>query len=143
MAMDNMEIVRRGYEHFAATGAMDPELTAADFVWDMSTFRGWPEQKTYAGLEGARRFLTDWSAAWESWELDLEQLIDADGDRVLAIVSQRGRSRSSGLTVEMRFAQLWTLREGKQVRMEMYADPTEGRRAAGLDTDESSGSEPS
>jgi ketosteroid isomerase-like protein len=143
MTSENVEIVRRGYEHFAATGEFRPEMTDPDFVWDMSTFRGWPEQKAYAGLEGAKQFITAWSAAWEDWQLDIEELIDAGEDHVLAIVRQRGRSKSTGLTVEMYFAQLWTMRDGKQVRMEMYADPAEGRRAAGLDTDESPGSEPS
>jgi ketosteroid isomerase-like protein len=33
----------------------------------------------------------------------------------------------------MRFAQVWTLREGKQVRMQMYADPAEAFEALGLD----------
>ena len=135
MPDDNVEIVRRGYAHFAANGSIDPGVTAEDFVWDMSTFRGWPEQQTYDGREGARQFIADWSGAWEEWELDLEELVDAGDDRVLAIVSQRGRSKSSGLVVEMHFAQLWTMRDGKQVRMQMYADPDEGRRAIGLDTD--------
>ena len=133
MSEENVEIIRRGYEHFAATGEVRPDLTDPEFVWDMSTFRGWPEQKTYAGLEGARQFLTEWTAAWEDWRVDLEELIDAGGDRVLAIVRQRGRSKSTGLSVEMHFAQLWTLRDGKQVRMEMYASPAEAQRATGLD----------
>jgi hypothetical protein len=32
----------------------------------------------------------------------------------------------------MQFAQLWTLGDGKYVRMRMYADLDEARRAAGL-----------
>jgi ketosteroid isomerase-like protein len=128
----SVEVVRRGYEHFAATGDLLAEVVDPSFVWDMSTFRGWPERKTYPGLEGAKEFLADWSAAWEEWELDLEELLDADEGRVLAIVRQRGRSKATGLAVEMHFAQLWTVRDGKQVRMEMYAEAAEGRRAAGL-----------
>jgi hypothetical protein len=32
----------------------------------------------------------------------------------------------------MHFAQLWTLEDGRYVRMEMYAEPGEALRVAGL-----------
>jgi hypothetical protein len=32
----------------------------------------------------------------------------------------------------MRFAQVFTLRDGLETRMEMYADPTEALKAVGL-----------
>ena len=60
MSQENVEIVRRRYEHLAATGEHFTETTALDFVWDMSTFRGWPEQQTYEGAEEARGFLRNW-----------------------------------------------------------------------------------
>jgi ketosteroid isomerase-like protein len=79
----------------------------------------------------AREFLRDWLEAWDDWELAVESLHDG-GDRVVAIVRQRGRSKTTGLPIDMTFAQVFTVREGKQVRMEMYADPSEGLDAAGL-----------
>jgi ketosteroid isomerase-like protein len=48
---------------------------------------------------------------------------------VLAILRQTGRSKATGLPVDMRFAQLWTVRDGKQAYMAMYADPDEAREA--------------
>jgi ketosteroid isomerase-like protein len=132
MSAENVEIVRRGYEYFGSERDFRPGIIHPEFVWDMSTFRGWPEQKTYSGLEGARSFIADWTESWDDWELDVQELLDA-GDRVVAIVKQQARSKATGLTVEMDFAQVWTLRDGKQIRMEMYADPDEGRRTAGLD----------
>ena len=39
---------------------------------------------------------------------------------------------ATGLPVEMHFAQVWTVRDGRQTRMEMYADPDEALRAVGL-----------
>jgi ketosteroid isomerase-like protein len=131
MSAENVATVKRGYDHVIATGELLMEIAHPDFVWDMSTFRGWPEQKTYEGIEGARQFLSDWTSAWEDWQLELKDLIDA-GDEVVAIVHQRGRSRTTGLPVDMDFAQLWTFRDGKQIRMRMYADPDEALRAAGL-----------
>lgn len=51
MSAENVEIVRRGYVHFAETGEPS-ELIGPGFVWDMSTFRNWPERQTYEGIEG-------------------------------------------------------------------------------------------
>jgi ketosteroid isomerase-like protein len=97
----------------------------------MSRFKGWPERKAYLGIEGAREFVSDWSDAWDDWELEVDALIDA-GDEVVAIVRQRGRSKSTGLVVDMEFAQVWSVRDGLQMGMVMYADPAEALDAVGL-----------
>lgn len=131
MSAENVEIVRRGYAHVIATGELLEEIAHPDFVWDMSTFGNWPERQTYDGIEGTREFLADWTSAWEDWRLDVRELLDA-GDEVVAIVHQSGRSKTTGLEVDMHFAQVWTLRDGKQTRMRMYADPDEALRATGL-----------
>ena len=131
MSEENVETVRRGFEHFRRTGEFLEETTAPHYVWDMSTFRGWPEQQTYEGIEGAREFIRTWTDAWEEWELDLEGLYDA-GDKVVAVVRQRGRSKSTQLEVDMTFAQVFTVEGGKVTRMQMYAGPEEGLAAVGL-----------
>jgi ketosteroid isomerase-like protein len=131
MSQENVDAIRRGYAHFQAENDFPEELMHPEFVWDMSTFRGWPERTTYEGLEGAREFMRDWLDAWDDWEIDVEELRDA-GDRVVAIVRQHGRAKSTGLPVDMLLAQVWTVREGKQARMQMYADVGEALRATGL-----------
>ncbi len=129
MSQENLERLGQAFERFLATGNLSGEFTT-DFVWDMSTFRGWPEQQTYEGVEGAGEFMDNWLATWEDWSLEVEGLVDA-GDDVVAVLCQRGRSRTTGLPVDMRFAQVWTFRDGKQARMRMYASAEEGLRAAG------------
>ena len=132
MSEENVEIVAQGYAQFSATGDLVEERTHPDFVWDMSTFSGWPERKTYEGTDGAREFLATWTEPWDDWEVELEELVDAGADQVLAVLRQHGSSKTTGLEVDMHFAQLWTMRDGQYIRMQMYADPAEARRAAGL-----------
>ncbi len=127
----NVEVVRQGYERFAATREFATDLATDDFVWDMSNFHGWPEQQVYEGVAGAAAFLSDWMEAWEDWEFELEALHDA-GNKVVALVRQRGTSKAAGMPVEMSFAQVFTLHDGKQSRMEMYSDRDEALEAAGL-----------
>jgi ketosteroid isomerase-like protein len=124
---ENVEIIRRGYAHFIATGEINAH---PDLVWDVSRL-GWPDQQVYAGVEGAMRFNAEWAAAWDDWELEVEDCLDA-GERVIAIVNQRGRSKATGIPVDMRFAQVWTLRDGVGIRMQMYASVEEALEAVGL-----------
>jgi ketosteroid isomerase-like protein len=131
MSVENVEIVRRGYEKFRLTGLFVAELSTPKFVWDMSNFRGWPEQQVYEGSEGAQAFLDDWTDAWDDWELEVDALHDG-GEKVVALLHQRGRSKATGTPVEMSLAQVWTLRDGKQTRMDMYSDQSEALEAAGL-----------
>ncbi len=129
MSQENVEIVRAGYERYAATGELSQDY-AADFVWDVSNLH-WPGQQVYEGTEGARAFLREWADSWVDWELEPESFHDA-GDRVVVLLRQRARSKSTGLPVAMSFAQIWTFRDGLRARMEMYSDPDEALAAAGL-----------
>jgi ketosteroid isomerase-like protein len=83
---------------------------------------GWPEHQVYEGIAGAERFLSDWSAAWDDWDVESEAVHDA-GDKVVVLLRQRGRSKAAGMPVDMSFAMVWTLHEGKQTRMEMFSAP--------------------
>jgi ketosteroid isomerase-like protein len=134
MSEANVEILRSGYEWFRLKGTFPAHLATPDFIWDMSHFRGWPEQQVYDGVQGAEKFFAEWGSAWHDWEVEIEELHDA-GDRVVAIVHQRGRSKMSGMPVEMlreSWAQVWTFRDGKETRMDMYSDPREALKAVGL-----------
>ncbi len=133
MSQENVEIVRRGYAHRQATGEFLEEIIASDFVWDMSTFRGWPEQQFYEGIEEARRFIREWTAAFDDWEIEVVTLHDAGADKVVGILRQRGRSKTTGLPVDMLLAQVFTIQGGKETRMEMYAEPAEALKAVGLE----------
>jgi hypothetical protein len=126
MSAENVEVVRGGYQRFRTTGQLDAEIATPDFVWDMSNFHGWPEQQIYEGVEGAETFLRDWTSTWDDWELELEGLRDA-GDKVLALLRQRGRSKGAGTPVDMYLAQV--LRHGCERVGEDRRDCWDGRRA--------------
>jgi ketosteroid isomerase-like protein len=99
-----------------------------DFEWVMP---GFPGGETAQGGDDTREFFRDWIAQWDDINVDWE-LHEAGGDRVLALVRMTGTGRASGVPVEVRFAQLWSFRDGRPVRMHLYGDSAEGRRAAGL-----------
>ena len=51
---------------------------------------------------------------------------------MISVVTRHARGRASGVGVERPFALLWTLREGKVVRVVWFLDRTEALEAAGL-----------
>jgi ketosteroid isomerase-like protein len=131
MSQENVDRLRAAYDYTARTGEMQRELLHHEFVWDMTTFRNAILPGTYEGVDGANSFLAEWLESFESWTIDIEEIFDF-GERVVAVVRQRGQTRQGTPEVEMRFAMLWTFRDGLAVRMEMYADPNEALEAAGL-----------
>jgi ketosteroid isomerase-like protein len=74
----------------------------------------------YRGHEQVRRYVEDWLGTFDDLRLDLEDPAEA-GDRVVAMVRGHGRGRASGLQLDTRFFQVWTIRRRAAVRMEEYA----------------------
>ena len=131
MAATPLELVQRSYDHFRATGSFDDGLVSPDYIWDMSTFAGWPEQQVYHGPAGARQFIEEWTAPFDEWSLEQEEALEGSDGRVVVISRQRGRHRTTGMPVDMRLAQVFTVAGGRLVRMEMYADPDEALALVG------------
>jgi ketosteroid isomerase-like protein len=131
MSQENLDLLRRGYEHVERTGELLREVAHPDFVWDTTTFRGAIRPGTFVGIDETNEWLTDWLDSFEDWSIEIEEVFDA-GDQVVAIVRQRGTAKHGGPQVEMRVAQVWTFRDGRATRMEMYADRGEALEAAGL-----------
>ena len=99
-----------------------------DFEWLVP---GFPGDEAARGPEGTLAFFRDWIDQWEDLRVDWE-LQEGASDRALAVIDMQGRGRGSGVPAEMRFFQVWTFRDGRAVRMEMFNDLDEARRAAGL-----------
>jgi ketosteroid isomerase-like protein len=58
--------------------------------------------------------------------------IEEAGDRVLAVVREVARGRSSGLEVDGRWGYLVTVEDGLIVRIEAYRDAGQALQVAGL-----------
>jgi ketosteroid isomerase-like protein len=127
---DLTRLLDRGYTMIWREGRMEEALRGLedDFEWVVPDH---PEGALRHGADGAIEFFREWAEPWE--DLDIDWRIEPAGsDAALAIIDMRGRGRGSGVPAEMRFFQLWTFRDGRVVRMEMFSDVDEARRAAGL-----------
>jgi ketosteroid isomerase-like protein len=132
MSQENVELVRERNEHFVATLEVEDDWFEPDVVWDMSTFTGWPEKQEYLGVNGYRQFFSDWLEAWDDLRVELVDVRDCGGDRVVSVFRQFGKSKHAGLAVSMNFGIVRTLRDARYVRVQGYATPEEALEAAGL-----------
>jgi uncharacterized protein len=132
MSHENVEVVREGWDAWTR-GDLSALLRYFDpnVVWDTSHFHDWPES-TYHAIEGVERFLSEWSDVWDDYEIHVEDIRAAPDGRVVSLIVQRARGRSSGLAMEMKSAQVATLRDGKVTRIDNYEDRAEALEATGL-----------
>ena len=124
MSRQNVEIVRECIEAFqrgdyaTAMEALDPEIE-----YELTHF---PDGKIYHGHDGVREAFRIWIGTWDNYRQELDELIDAGDNEVIALVREFGRGIGSGIELERPTAGVWTLRNGKAVRIRFY----EGREAA-------------
>jgi ketosteroid isomerase-like protein len=132
MSSENVEVVRTAMESFNLDGV---EAIADQISPDFETTTPPSlsvEPDTYRGPDGVRRWFDAWEGTMDEVRFDVDELIDA-GDRVIAVSRMVARSHTSGIEVEQAVALVWTLRDGRAVRLDPYATREEAVRAAGLE----------
>ena len=114
------ELVRRAY-----TGLAQHDLPVlaelADPEFEMDLTERVLNPATYRGPEGLLRFLGEIEDLWASMEIDVERMLER-GDEVLAVLLVKLEGRGSGVELESRIAQHWTMRDGKLLRMRLRID---------------------
>ena len=98
---------------------------ASDFV--MNPVEEEPSYGRAAIRDNFQRF----ASAWDDLQVTAEQFIDA-GDRVFVAAHFRGRGRASGITVETRLYEVYTLRDHKVVRVDEFSNRADALEAVGL-----------
>ena len=123
-----MEIVRWAFA-YEMYGRGDRAQAATYFAPD---FVNNPiEERPFSGLDSIRDNIERWASAWKDFEVTAEEFLDA-GDRVVVTARHRGRGRESGAMVDARFYLVYTLRHGKVIRADEYADRAAALEAARL-----------
>jgi ketosteroid isomerase-like protein len=129
MSEENVEIVRRCCEAFdrgdyvEALNALHPDIS-----YELTHF---PDGQVYRGHEGVREAFRRWLGTWEDYRQTREEIIDA-GESVVVATREFGRGKRSGLHLDRLTFGVWTLKEGKVVRIQFRATKAEALQAVGL-----------
>ncbi|MEX1128308.1 MAG: nuclear transport factor 2 family protein [Vicinamibacterales bacterium] len=130
MADANVRLVESMYEAFgrgdAATvlSALDPGI-----VWHEAENIAYADRNPYVGpqqvAEGVfGRIMTE----WDGFTVTPEQYIAA-GEHVVATGRYRGTYKATGVPLDAQFVHVWTLRGGRAVAFQQYADTLQFARA--------------
>jgi ketosteroid isomerase-like protein len=142
MSQENVEIVQRAFEIFNRYGETDlswderekafdafAKLATPDFEYVEPP--EWPGAGVHRGLDQYRHVLEGFFEALSQMTAEVEETFDA-GDRVVVFVRWRARGTSSGVALEMKPGQVFTLRAGKLAKQEIYLNRNAALEAAGL-----------
>jgi ketosteroid isomerase-like protein len=143
MSQENVGIVRGFFDDYlggetpeydtegALTKMIGEEVWDPNIEWDASNAPMPDISGVYRGRDAVRRWWQEWLAAWENILFEYE-LIEA-GDRVVALINQRMRGRSTGIEVPVgKYAQVFRFRDGFLVHWKLYMDQSEALEALGL-----------
>ena len=133
MSRENVEIVRRVYECWSKGDFSNPEPYAPDVRFEMPD---WPEGSSARGVEEMAKTWFQALNAWEGFRSEPQEFI-AHGPHVLVRNHITARGRESGLDVDADTASLFTLEDGRVVRLALYWNVERARKAAGLGPDRS------
>jgi ketosteroid isomerase-like protein len=135
MSQENVEIIRRMYEAWLAQDERAVfETFDADIELNPDPEAAWVGiGQVYRGHAGMRSYMASVYEAFEGYRPEVEELIDV-GDQVLTLAIEHGKGRGSGADVQAnRTAHLWTLRDGRAVRLDLYLNRDKALKAVGLE----------
>jgi len=136
MSEKQVEIVREVFEAVGrhdASGVLalyDPEVEINFSPGTLADRIG--EAGTWSGHAGLRAFDQELRQAFEAFETNCEELIDA-GNAVVSVSRYRARGRRSGLEIDgpPQFG-VWTLSESRITRVDWFNDREDALEAAGV-----------
>jgi ketosteroid isomerase-like protein len=145
MSRENVEIVRalwatldRDAENPWPTGRGNEldrrlRLDLTDENMEIRNLPEFPVGREYHGHEGVRQWAIEiWEVFTELRHQLLELIEGEDGETVVSVQRTQGRMRHTRLDVDLPWAVVWTIRNGKAVRAHAYMSKGEALEAAGL-----------
>jgi uncharacterized protein len=120
MAPGNVDLIRPIYEEWGR-GNWRPRFD----VYHPNMEWGWSDE--FPGLAGVYEDhddpnprLLSWLSGWEHWRADADEFLEF-GDHVVVLATYHGRGRGSGVELSQEGAHVFELRDGKVVRLEIFA----------------------
>jgi ketosteroid isomerase-like protein len=129
---ENVEIVRRA---IAAT-TEPPDVETLHEVLDpnhvLTTDWG-VDKHVHHGVQGYLAAIAEITAAWDSWQQEVERVLDAGENVVVALLLLNARGKASGVPVRFPWAMVVTLRGGRMATSRVFLDQGQALKAVGLE----------
>lgn len=91
-----------------------------------------PAKDVYRGPDEIRELWAAFASVWEELTIELEEILYADDERILARARFRGRGAGSGVEVDRMVFYAFRMREGQLAYSRAFDDEASARRELGL-----------
>lgn len=121
---NNVAVVQGMYDSFAK-GDVPAVLASLDeeVVWNEAENFPYADGNPYIGHDAVvNGVFARLGSEWEYWNLVDMNLFETNGNMVLATGRYQAKNKKSGKKINAQFAHLWTLKDGKAVSFQQYAD---------------------
>jgi ketosteroid isomerase-like protein len=146
MSEENVELVRRlqfpetlelttafnDAEWIRAWRSSVAHLVEPEFETVLTPSFGAFAQPVLRGLDAVEAGWREWLGPWESFYVRPEEFIPVSGDRVLVLTENRCRSKTGGVEMRYKAGAIWTLRDRRVRRLELFVSRDPALEAAGL-----------
>jgi ketosteroid isomerase-like protein len=130
VSSENLEIIRRGFEAFNA-GGVDGILPYIHPEFEATTPPNLAsEPDTYRGHDGIRRWFDSFYEVMEDIRWDAHGFERQFGEKVIVQFTLRARGKTTGLDFGQEAVMVWTLRDGRATRVELFETVDEAVAAA-------------
>ena len=134
MSQENLELLLAGLDRFNS-GDVERILAFVDPGFEVSIPRELSaEPDTYRGHEGVRRYFETFDEAMADIRFHAERVWDAGEDLVVQL-RLTATGRQTGIPVEQRVFLVWTIRDGRALRVQTYPLLQQALASAGLPED--------
>jgi ketosteroid isomerase-like protein len=89
-----------------------------------------PDQRTFRGHEGVIETILDWPRQWENFELEPKRIFAANDNQFIVVAVHRGRSKQMGIDVEAEVVWLFTMRDERTTRWDVFMSLEQALEAA-------------
>jgi ketosteroid isomerase-like protein len=117
MSQANVELVRKIYDRFRS-GDLQGGLALIDREFEGRDRPEIPDPQIYRGHQGVLDSLRTSFAEFDSVDFVPEEFLEEGDDRVVVVFRFTGIGRGSGVRIDEQLYHVWTIRDGRAVRME-------------------------
>jgi ketosteroid isomerase-like protein len=125
------EAAAHDFAHAITTGDREAALAVCHPEMEFVSMLG-IGGRSYLGHDGIREYFQDIQSAWTEWNVEVERVAEGVDGRVAIVMTMRARGKESGLELTQRTAHIWTLRDGRLLRNELYREPEDALQELGL-----------
>ncbi|GAC1436050.1 MAG: hypothetical protein NVSMB51_06670 [Solirubrobacteraceae bacterium] len=125
MSRENVDVVRSIYRAWQRQESAG-QWIAADVEYVNPSYAVEP------GTRYGRKSFAEVRTTYADFKLEIERIVDTDGDDVVVLARYTGSGRGSGVPVAGEHGYVWTIRGGLGTRFRWYQSHREALEAVGL-----------